>query len=103
MAQIFLSIFGLAYLIFLGWLAWQVVKEAARKREDEKMRKTYGYGIVDRNGDPWWEEACVCQDRGPLDDEVANLNEERADPRYPYRVVKLYLNLKLSARRMVSK
>lgn len=47
----------------------------------------YGYGIVDKNGYPWWEESCVCQDREPMDDQVYNLNDDSDGG--PYRVVKL--------------
>jgi len=40
------------------------------------MKRTYGYGIIDRNGNAWWDEACVCKDREPLLEVVENLNEE---------------------------
>jgi hypothetical protein len=57
----------------------------------------FGYGIVDKKGKPFWDEDCVCQDRGTLEMEVVpGLNEmdEIADPeiyaRQPFRVVALY-------------
>jgi hypothetical protein len=57
------------------------------------MKHLYGYGIVDRYGTPWWDEACVCKDREPLLSIVRELNDpvyiEHAD-RTPYRVVRLY-------------
>ena len=40
------------------------------------MKRHYGYGIIDRNGNAWWDEACVCKDREPLLEVVENLNEE---------------------------
>lgn len=54
----------------------------------------YGWAVIDCNGKPWWDEMCVCEDRGPLADIVKELNEEglHADPRAPYRVVRLYWN-----------
>lgn len=55
--------------------------------------REYGFAIVDRHGEPWWDEACVCQDRGPMDDTVETLNDsadyEGDDERAPYRVVQL--------------
>ena len=55
------------------------------------MNHTYGYGIIDRHGKPWWDESCVCQDRGPMQELVANLNDrlERNKYRAPFRVVRL--------------
>ena len=38
-------------------------------------RRFYGYGIVGKSGKPWWDEACVCKDRGPLQETVGTLNE----------------------------
>lgn len=54
----------------------------------------YGYGIVDKDDNPWWgDDWCVCEDKAILDDECEALNnaDETAirDPRRPYRVVKL--------------
>ena len=54
------------------------------------MKRHYGYGIIDRNGNAWWDEACVCKDRAPLMEVVANLNEEWRSLRTPHRVVRLF-------------
>lgn len=58
------------------------------------MNKIYGFGIVDKDGNPYWAEDCVCEDREPLDDMVRDLNWYRGsaehDDRIPYRVVRLY-------------
>ncbi len=49
----------------------------------------YGYGIVDKDGIPWWDGSCVCEDRGPMWDIVCGLNDDADDSRRPYRVVAL--------------
>ncbi len=50
---------------------------------------TYGYGIVDKNGRPYCDD-CACEDRGPMDDTCADLNDYSGDDeRTPYRVVRL--------------
>ena len=56
-----------------------------------KPAHIYGYGIIDRHGKPWWSEDCVCQDRGPMQELVAHLNDrlERDKYRAPFRVVRL--------------
>lgn len=59
------------------------------------MNKIYGYGIVDKDGNPWWAEDCVCEDRDPMDDIVGDLNyfgktSAQHEDRIPYRVVRLY-------------
>lgn len=59
------------------------------------MNKIYGYGIVDKDGNPYWAEDCVCEDRAPMDDVVNDLNEYNGvslehGKRIPYRVVRLY-------------
>jgi len=61
--------------------------------------KIYGYGIVDKNGKPWWDESCVCENRAPMDDECKNLNSysrgfAENDNRIPYRVVRLLYAVK---------
>jgi len=53
------------------------------------VQKPYGWGIVDKDGAPYWSEYCVCEDREPMDDEVKNLNDSDGK-NCPYRVVKLY-------------
>lgn len=53
-----------------------------------KLRK-YGFGIVDRNGEPYWAEDCVCADRDPLEGLLVDLNYPD-DPKAPYKVVRLY-------------
>ncbi len=59
-------------------------------------RKVYGYGIVDRFGAPWWDEGCVCQDRGPLLETTTMLNDKLdigyEEERAPFRVVSLFWN-----------
>ncbi len=57
------------------------------------VRKFYGYGIVGKSGKPWWDDACVCQDRAPMADTVKGLNDKfwKAEPgEQPYRVVRLF-------------
>lgn len=58
------------------------------------VMRVYGYGIVDRNGAPWWNESCICQDREPMADICENMNDRHngspADARRPYRVVRLF-------------
>jgi len=49
----------------------------------------YGYGIVDKDGAPYWDDACVCEDRDPIEEIVEELNDAMDDPRMPYRVVRL--------------
>ena len=62
----------------------------------KKPRKvSYGYGIVGRSGKPWWDEACVCEDRAPLLETVDNLNDSMwiaGEPHgdRPYHVVRLF-------------
>ncbi len=55
--------------------------------------KTYGWGIVDRKDRPWWDESCVCQDRAPMLETAAILNEANElgndTSRAPYRSVRL--------------
>lgn len=58
------------------------------------MKRPYGYGIVDRHGQPWLDESCVCEDIGPMRDQTAILND-RVDmgwdeARAPFRVVRLF-------------
>lgn len=56
----------------------------------KKKAEIYGYGIVDRNGNPWWSEECVCQDASPLQEVAEYLSDDPlGDPRAPYRVIKL--------------
>ena len=49
----------------------------------------FGYGIVDRDGQQYWSENCVCQDKVPMLDVAQDLNEYE-DEGKPYRVVTLY-------------
>ena len=64
--------------------------------------KIYGYGIVDKNGNPWWDESCVCQDRAPMDEVCRDLNmqyddictESQTENHIPYRVVRLLYAVK---------
>ena len=53
----------------------------------------YGYGIVDKDGNAFWEEGCVCADRLHLEDTVCYLNEA-PDQFAPYRVVQLTFRCK---------
>lgn len=53
----------------------------------------WGYGIVDKDGNAWWDETCCCEDEQPMHDILANLNDEfyaEKDARAPYRIVALY-------------
>lgn len=65
------------------------------------MKKHYGYGIVDKDGNPHWDEDCVCIDPEPMQDKVRYMNDGTEifdeeccaighEPPAPYRVVKLY-------------
>ena len=49
----------------------------------------WAYGIIDKNGRTV-DETEWCIDRSPLDDVVAELNEDRSDELVPYSVVRLY-------------
>lgn len=57
--------------------------------------KRYGYGIVDRRGELLWDESCVCQDREPMDEAAAVLNDpdeitdSETERRRPFCVVRL--------------
>lgn len=54
-------------------------------------RRVYGWGIVDKNGKPFWGEACVCEHRAPMDEQVNGLNDPTYDEEgRPFRVVRLY-------------
>lgn len=53
----------------------------------------YGYGIVDKDGNPWWDECCVCADRNALEDSIENLNNG-FDHRVPYKIVQLTFRCK---------
>ena len=48
----------------------------------------YGYGIVDKNNHVYWDDTCVCEDRGPMEEICETLNDED-DPLAPYRVIQL--------------
>ena len=48
----------------------------------------YGYGIVDKDNHVYWDDACVCEDKGPMDETCEALNDYD-DPRAPYRVIQL--------------
>lgn len=57
------------------------------------MKRIYGYGIVDKQGEPWWDEACVAHEPGCLRDVCKNLNDPMFRPKTgpgPYRVAKLF-------------
>lgn len=58
------------------------------------MKRIYGFGIVDRHGEPWWDESCVCKDRAPLLGLVADMNYDGPYKHTPYRVVKLFWTTK---------
>jgi len=67
------------------------LERAVLKRKP--VRKFYGYGIVGRSGASFWNEGCVCQDRGPMQETVEGLNDEiycDEDMERPYRVVRLF-------------
>lgn len=52
--------------------------------------KRYGYGIVDKNGNVYRADACVCEDKEPMVETCEALNDYD-DPRAPYRVVELLM------------
>ena len=70
------------------------------------MSNLYGYGIVDKDGNPWFDEDCICEDKAPLEETADYLNSEKEiiefddngkfidppnyNPPAPYRVVTLY-------------
>jgi len=59
------------------------------------MKRQYGYGIVGKSGKPWWDEACVCEDREPMTEVADNLNDTTwivGEPHgdRPFRVVRLF-------------
>jgi hypothetical protein len=64
-----------------------------RKPMTPKQR-VYGYGIVDRHGQPWWDESCVCQDREPMMEQLTYMNDRLEigyeEDRAPFRVVRLF-------------
>jgi hypothetical protein len=55
--------------------------------------KFYGYGIIGKSGKPYWDESCVCEDKAPMGETVACLNDDDfstgPDDR-PFRVVRLF-------------
>ena len=55
-------------------------------------KRLYGYGIVDCNGQPWWDESCVSEEPNCLREVCETLNDPVCnDPRFgPYRVVRLF-------------
>ena len=60
--------------------------------------KIYGFGIVDKEGAPWWDESCVCEYREPLDyicKDINNFGSCYEDDKHciPYRVVRLYFTV----------
>ena len=63
------------------------------KSTAKKKPKFWGYGIVGNSGAAWWDESCVCEDREPLLETCANLNDDAWSHHcgdQPYRVVKLF-------------
>lgn len=59
-----------------------------------KPEAHYGYGIVDKDGNPYWDESCVCQDPEPMEDMVLDINTSSQpglfhEDKIPYRVVRL--------------
>jgi hypothetical protein len=53
------------------------------------MNKTYGYGIVDRDGKPHFDEFCVSEGTEELQESVDGMNESLFE-NCPYRVVELF-------------
>jgi len=54
-------------------------------------RLLYGYGVIDANGKPYFDECCVSDLLGVMEGEVELLNDNPDDKeRQPYRVVALY-------------
>ena len=66
-----------------------------KKLVESAKRIEYGYGIVDKNGQPWWDEGCVAHEPSCLRDVCADLNggyltSMEEGVRKPFRVVKLF-------------
>lgn len=55
-----------------------------------EVKRTYGYGIVNCRGETYWDESCVCEDRGPLQELAATMNAHRCYGGEPFRVVRLF-------------
>lgn len=55
--------------------------------------KTYGWGIVDKDGRPWFDdEWCVCEDRSVMIETAKRLNRDWVDEGAlypPFRAVRL--------------
>lgn len=41
------------------------------------IKMIYGYGIVDKDGNPWWKESCVCDDRAGRHRPLGNPSMEK--------------------------
>ena len=51
--------------------------------------KRYGFGIVDKDGRPHFDEMCVCETPEEMQESVDGMNEHCFE-KYPYRVVELF-------------
>ncbi|EHD22091.1 MULTISPECIES: hypothetical protein [Brenneria] len=66
----------------------ELQEENQRLRTDHE--ETFMYAIMTPDGRPYFDEFCVCEDRGLLEDEIYYLNEDMADGEPKYSVVPLY-------------
>ncbi|EHD21808.1 MULTISPECIES: hypothetical protein [Brenneria] len=53
-------------------------------------QEPFMYGIMTPDGRAYFDEFCVCEDKGLLEDEIYYLNEDMADGEPKYSVVPLY-------------
>jgi hypothetical protein len=65
----------------LAWEAWQAALLSTRK--------PYGYGIVDKDGKPYFEELCVADDEGILEATVLRADSYDRETG-PHRTVPLF-------------
>ena len=75
--------------------AWPLVHQSSMPdstdgQTADTVSVLYGYGIVDKDGKPWWGEVCVSDDEKSLQDVVDALNSSAdSSAPYPYRVASL--------------
>ncbi|GEM_PF-2105251 len=70
-------------------VSWDERIALARECLQYRAARPLMYGIIDGNGNPYFDEFCVSSDMGILQDEVDNLNEMQCENGLDYRVVPL--------------